>query len=337
MSIPLVPKHIRRRTAIVAASSAGMGLFDRRARAESRGITIAYQYGLQYLPIMVMQEQGLVQAAGGLSAEYRVVSGPSQVIDTLLSDTAEFGTVGPPGLILLWARTRNAGDFRAIGALSAQPFYLVTRNTKLTTVRDFTESDRIALPSIKSSNQAVLLQMAAADAFGIANFAQLDRLTVSMSHPDAMIALLSGRSEITAHFGNPPFQYQELDRGMKLVLNSYKVLGGRASSSLLVGSMRFAERNPQATQAVAKALEQATQWIEAHPSEAAALYIASSHSREDPAFVLKQLRDPDIGFSVVPERLWSYADFMFTTGVAKARARDWKELTFPTLHDRQGS
>ena len=93
MSIQAAPKHIRRRAAIVTASSVGLGLFGRSSRAESERITIVYQYGLQYLPIMVMQEQGFVQATGGLSVEYRVVSGPSQVIDTLLSDTVQFGTV----------------------------------------------------------------------------------------------------------------------------------------------------------------------------------------------------------------------------------------------------
>ena len=336
-NVQSVPSFLTRRAALAAASSLGIGVLGRSSRAESEQIAIAYQYGLQYLPIIVMEEQKLVQAAEGPSVDYRIVSGPSQVIDTLLPDTVQFGTVGPPGLVLLWARTRNVGDFRALGALSAQPFYLVTRNPQVATVRDFTDSDRIAVTSIKSSTQAVLLQMAAAQAFGLTNFAQLDRLTVSMSHPDAMIALLSGKSEITAHFANPPFQYQELEQGMKLVLDSYKVLGGRATSSLLVGSMRYSEHNPRTTRTVAQALDQAAQWIGAHPAEAAALYIAKTRSREEPAFVLKQLRDPEISYSVVPERLWAYADFMHSTGVIKIKANDWGELSLPNLHNRQGS
>lgn len=337
MKVQPVSGLVGRRAAVALASSVGLGLFGRKSRAETERITIVYQYGLQYLPIMVMQEKQLVQSAGGLSAEYRVVSGPSQVIDTLLSDSAQFGTVGPPGLILLWARTRNTAEFRSIGALSAQPFYLVARDPRISTIRDFTDSDRIALPSIKSSNQAVLLQIAASKTFGPENYAQLDRLTVSMPHPDAMASLLGGKSEITAHFANPPFQYHELDGGMKLVLDSYSVLGGRATSSLLAGSMRFAERNPHAAQAVAQALDDAAQWITTHPGEAAALYIAKTHSREDPAFVLKQLRDPDIGFSVTPERLWAYAEFMHATGAVKVKADDWRELMFPMLHNLQGS
>ena len=38
----------------------------------------------------------------------------------------------------------------------------------------------------------------------------MDKYTVSLSHPDAQQALMSGNSEVTAHFASPPFQEQEL-------------------------------------------------------------------------------------------------------------------------------
>ena len=48
-----------------------------------------------------------------------------------------------------------------------------------------------------------------------------------MGHPDGMAQLMGGKSEITAHFTSAPFMYQELaDSRVKLVLNSYDVLGG---------------------------------------------------------------------------------------------------------------
>ena len=90
------------------------------------------------------------------------------------------------------------------------PLYLDTRNPDVKTIKDFTDKDKIALPAVKVSIQAVTLQMAAEQAFGDGQQDRLDPLTVSMSHPDAQTALLSGQSEITAHFGSPPFQYQQL-------------------------------------------------------------------------------------------------------------------------------
>src|SRR5437879_830561 len=89
----------------------------------------------------------------------------------------------------------------------------VTRNPNVKTISDFRDGDRIALPAVKVSAQAVLLQMAAEQAFGAGQQNRLDPLTVTMSHPDAMQALLSGQSEVNAHFGSPPFQYQEVARG----------------------------------------------------------------------------------------------------------------------------
>jgi NitT/TauT family transport system substrate-binding protein len=64
----------------------------------------------------------------------------------------------------------------------------------------------LPLPAIKVAVQAIILQMAAAKEWGDANFAKLDPLTVSMAHPDGMIALLSGKGEIDNHFTSPPFQ-----------------------------------------------------------------------------------------------------------------------------------
>ncbi len=90
------------------------------------------------------------------------------------------------------------------------PLYLNTRNPAIKSIKDFTEKDRIALPAVKVSMQAIMLQMAAAKEYGENNYTKLDGLTVSMAHPDGVAALMSGASEITAHFTSPPFQFREL-------------------------------------------------------------------------------------------------------------------------------
>lgn len=105
--------------------------------------------------------------------------------------------------------------------------YLTTRNPNVKSLRDFTDKDRIAVPSVKVSVQAVTPQMAAEKEFGPGNYSKLDSLTVSLGAPEAQAALLSGKSEITAHLSSPPFQYQQLKHpGIHKVLDSYDVLGG---------------------------------------------------------------------------------------------------------------
>ena len=58
------------------------------------------------------------------------------------------------------------------------------------TPADFTKKDKIAVPTVKVSTQAIVLQMAAAKEFGQAEYTRLDKLTVSLSHPDGMSMLL---------------------------------------------------------------------------------------------------------------------------------------------------
>ena len=102
------------------------------------------------------------------------------------------------------------------------PMYLNPRNPNVRSIKDFTEKDKIALPAVKVSIQSVTLQMAAEKLFGEGNHNKLDALTVTLSHPDALVALLSGGSEITAHFTTPPYQYQELEKpGIHTVPVSY--------------------------------------------------------------------------------------------------------------------
>src|SRR5262245_29968350 len=57
--------------------------------------------------------------------------------------------------------------------------------------------------------------------YGRGHHEHFDPITVDMSHPDAFAALVSGRSQITAHFGAAPLQYVELTRPtIHRVLNS---------------------------------------------------------------------------------------------------------------------
>src|SRR6201999_3777534 len=95
------------------------------------------------------------------------------------------------------------------------------------TIKDFTEKDKIALPAVKSSIQAITLQMAAEKVFGPGQQGKLDPLTVTLGHPDGMAQMMGGKSEITGHFTSAPFMYQELaDSRVRKVLDSYDVLGG---------------------------------------------------------------------------------------------------------------
>src|SRR5436190_22547702 len=81
-------------------------------RAEIPEITIAQQFGVSFLPLMLMERDGLVEkhakAAGiEVKTNWQKVAGPSVVNDGLLSGTVHFGAVGAPSLVTLWSKTKS--------------------------------------------------------------------------------------------------------------------------------------------------------------------------------------------------------------------------------------
>ena len=204
------------------------------ASASAQEIRLAQQFSMGYLQLNVMHHQKLIEkhaAAAGIpnaKVSWFKFNGPTAVNEALISGNIDIGSGGVPGLLTLWARTKGTPqEVRGISALSSQPFLLNTRDPNIKTIKDFKDTDRIAVPAVKSSVQALTLQMAAAKAYGEKHFETLDPLTVSMTPPDATVALLKGGAQITAAFSVPPFQNQQLDDpAIHTVLNSFEVMGG---------------------------------------------------------------------------------------------------------------
>ena len=334
-------KFVSLRTVMLVALFVG---WAGQVRAEVSAITVAQQYGIGYLPLMVMQQQRLIEkqakaaGLGDLKVSWVKFAGSNVANDALLSGDLQFAAVGVPPLITMWAKTRGNLDVRGVAALNSMPIYLNTRDPNVKSVKDFTAKDKIALPAVKVSVQAVTVQMAAEKAFGEANAHKLDSLTVSMSHPEGMIAMLSGNSEINSHFTSPPFQYQELEKpGIHTVLNSYDVMGGKTAFVVVWATNRFREANPKTYAAFLNALKESIDFINSNKTAAAEMYIKASNSKLPAAAILKMLNDPEIEFTMTPKNVMKYADFMYKIGSIKIKPASWKDMFFPDIYQLPGS
>jgi NitT/TauT family transport system substrate-binding protein len=328
---------------VVALAIAIVALTSLPARAEMAEIAVAQQYGISYLPLMLMEEKKLIEKhakAAGIDVKvgWAKFAGGNVMNDALLSGNLQFASGGVGPFLTLWARTRGNLDVRGVAALNSMPIHLVTRNPNVKTISDFRDSDRIALPAVKVSVQAVLLQMAAEQAFGAGQQNRLDPLTVTMSHPDAMQALLSGQSEIDAHFGSPPFQYQEVARaGNHVVLNSYDVLGGPATFNVVWTTAKFRNDNPKLYDAFVKALDEATAEINRDKRAAAESYLRISKDKDSVENILRMLNDPNIIYTTTPQNMMKFAEFMQKVGAIKAQPDSWRDLFFPNVQALPGS
>lgn len=330
----------------VAALGAAMALtLASTARAEVGEVRIVRQFGIHYLPLIVMEHEKLVEKhAGanglpGLKVTWAQLSGGASVNDALLSRSVDFAAGGVGPLIVLWDKTKGGkGDVRALGAVSDVPMTLTTRNPAIRSIDDFSAKDRIALPAVKTSMQAVTLQMAAAKRWGDAEFERLDKLTVSMRHPDATAAIMSGQGEVTAHFTAAPYDFQQLKQpGIKRVLDSYDVYGGPATLILLYATQKFHDENPKAYVSVLKAMEEAQQLIARDKRKAAEIYLAVTKEKTTVDELMGMLNDPKIGFRIAPSATYPVAEFLNRTGRVKNKAASWKDLFFPEVHAHQGS
>ena len=333
------------RAPVLAVACIATVLSAMAARAQVPEIRFARQFSMGYLQFNVMEQHQLVEKhakALGMP-EVKVVwatfNSPAAMNDALLSGSIDIVSGGVPGLLTIWARTHGtANAVKGIAAFTSQPVLLNTRNPSIKSIADFTDQDKIAVPAVKISVQAMMLQMAAAKQWGQANFAKLDALTVGMSPPDATIALLSDSAGITSVFSVPPFQYQQLEKeGIRTVLNSYDVFGGPHTFTLAWTSSQFRDKNPALYKALVAAFEEATQILNKDVKPAAQYWIDNVKSKLSLDKVAAIASGAQVKWTMVPENTMKYAEFMHSVGSIKTMPASWKDLFFAEVHGLPGS
>ncbi|MWL89182.1 ABC transporter substrate-binding protein [Cupriavidus sp. SW-Y-13] len=330
------------RRATLALLTAGLAVTG-TAHAEGK-IRIAEQFGVVYLLLNVARDQQLIEKHGkqqgvDVKVEWTQLSGGSAVNDALLSGAIDIAGAGVGPLLTLWDRTHGKQNVKGVASLGNFPYYLVSNNPKVKSIADFTEKDRIALPAVTVSVQSRVLQLAAAKQWGDKEFNRLDKWTVAVPHPDAAAAVISGGTEINSHFGNPPFQEQELagNPNARIVLNSYDVLGGPASATVLYATEKFRNENPKTYRAFVDALAEAAQFATKNPEAAADLYIRVNKAKIDRALLVKILKNPQVQFKITPENTYALAAFMHRVGAIKNQPKSWQDYFFQDAATAKGS
>jgi NitT/TauT family transport system substrate-binding protein len=323
---------------LLAAVAAGV-------KAEVGEVTVAQQYGVSFLPLMWMEHNQLIEkhakalGLGTVKTNWAKLAGPAAINDGLLSGSVNFSAVGAPSLITLWGKTKGNVGVKGVSAVTTYPLYLNVRNPNVKSIRDFTDKDKIAVPAVKVSTQAIVLQMAAEKAFGEGNQFKLDPYTVTLSHPDGMAALMSNTGGVDAHFTTSPFHEQEIKiPGVHTLTTSYDILGGRATALVIVATTRFREANPKTYNAFVAALKEAIDAINRDKKAAAQRYLEWANDKKSTVDeVYAAISNPDYAFTLVPEKVFKTAEFMAKIGSIKDKPQTWQDLFFPEIHNLPGN
>ena len=307
-------------------------------------LRIAEQYGVVYLLLNVARDQKFIEQEGkkqgvDIKVDWAKLSGGASINDALLSGSVDIAAAGVGPLLTIWDRTHGRQNVKGVASLGNLPYYLVSNDPRVKTIADFTEKDRIAVPAVGVSVQSRLLQYAAAKQWGDKQYDRLDKLTQAVPHPDAAAAIIAGGTEIDAHFGNPPFQQQELAGNAKahIVLNSYDVLGGPSSATVLYATEKFRDNNPKTYRAFVDGLADAARFVTQHPEDAADIYLRVNQAKIDRALLVKVIKDPSVQFRIAPQNTLALAQFMHRVGVIKNEPKSWQDYFFSDPAIREGS
>lgn len=315
------------------------------ARAETGEVRLMKQVGIASLTLAIMEHEKFYEkhlAAAGLATtkvSWTRLVGGNVVNDAILSGNLDFAVAGIVPLSVIWAKTRGTpNEVKGVVGLNSIPIYFNTRNAGMKTLEDIKETDRIAVPAVKVSIQAVILQMAAAKVWGEKQALKLDTQTVTLAGNDAYAALTSGQGEITCVMATTPFAQLQLAKpGIHTVFTSYDVVGAPHNLNVIYTTAKFREQNPKSYAAFVAAFKEATDFVNADKRRAAGIYLKVVQEAITPDALAQILEDPKIISSAAPQGVGIITDFIHKTGLIKVKPQSWKDLFFPEAHDLPGN
>lgn len=310
-------------TALVATSALG----GEKAVAPEK-ITIAYQPGLGYAPLILMKQQRTIEKQfPGTQVEWKVLASGTPITQGVLSGDIQIGAVGVGPMLVGWARGVN---WKIIAPLNEGDLWLMAKDPNITTIGDL-RGKRIATPT-NTSIQAVVLRKMAEVKLG--NSKAFDSGLLAMDHPDGMQALLSG--QIDAHFTSPPFQFQEKVRGAHVLARSYNYFGAH-SFLVTVMTQSFYDRYPQFARAFYTNVVKMEDLIKRSPDTVAKILQQDAGGIPTNRQFKQWLVNPALNWTTRPRGLMRTAYFMHRTSQIAKMPGSWRELVFPPVYPTNGS
>lgn len=330
---------------LIAFVAGCMALGGAQAIAQAKPeIVIARKPSILYLPAHIMEKQHLIEKHAehlglpNLKVTWSEPNGRGTQTAALLAGGVDISGAGVGNLLLLWDRSK--GGVQGIVAISALPEMLISRNPNINSLKDFGPADKIAVPTIKISTQALLLQIASAKMFGDNNWNKLEGNVVQLGHADAAAALANPQSEVATHFSAPLFQFDELKNvpGAHPVVTSAEIVDGPLTQSLLFTTARFAEANPVVIEAVKAAALEAEHFIHENAPAAIETYREVTGDKTSADEILDMLKQPGMmEFNPQPQGVMRLAEHMYRTRILKAKPQAWTDAFLPAAHDLPGN
>lgn len=295
--------------------------------SESVTLNIAYQYGLAYAPVIIVQKQELIEKA------YKEATGKEvTVVWNQMSSGADINTgissggldVGFMGVAPAITGVTKGVGYKIFTNLSGQEHGMMSNDEGITSFDDLIGSDcQIALVNI-GSIQHIILAMALENAGQDPH--ALDSNIVAMKHPDGMTALETGN--VSCHLTSSPYIFKEQEEeGLYEIKDISDAWGVEDSFIVGVASEKLYNENRELYQALCKAIDDAIDYINENMEEAAEITCEfDGNSMEDEIVYMQRGK-----YTTETSRVFDLAAFMARAGFIDEAPASYSDLVYDNV------
>ncbi len=279
---------------------------DAQQTEDAKKITIAYQGGIGYAPIHVMEVKELIEANydGEIEVEYVKLDSGAAINEGIIGGTIDIGCMGLGPAV---SGVAAGVPYKAISNLCSQSHGLMSNDPSIQSLADITSEDKIALVNT-GSIQHILLAMAAEKNLGDAH--ALDNNIQAMSHAEGMAALESGTVKL--HLTSSPFIYQERENEAYNELAEINEVWPSGNSFLLAMASDNVVKDEKLYNAVCAAFDQSFEFIGSDMEGLADIEV--DYLDLDRETVMSYLSEEDCQFFPQLRGADDMASFMYSAG-----------------------
>jgi len=286
---------------MVGCGSAGVSTNE--SSPVDKKIVIAYQHGMAYAPLNIMDKQELFEKyLPDVEIELKELGSGSAMNEGIISGDVDIAMMGVAPYLIGWDK---GVPYKIYSAISHQPSGLVTYDSEITSLVDFTKEDKIALPSY-GSIQHILLAMAAEKELG--DMHAFDEQLINMKHPEGMQTLMT-KQEVKGHFTTSPILNKELEiEGYHQVVSGVEAFGGDFTFAVGVAANDFYNNYPELYDGLVQATNEAMEFINENPEKTAE--ILAEVEGVTPEIMLTYLQADGVDYTSEPCGILEMAQFM---------------------------
>ncbi|MBN3898095.1 MAG: ABC transporter substrate-binding protein [Nostoc sp. NOS(2021)] len=291
-------------------------------------VTIAYQPGINYANLLIVKQQQILEKKFTKTQfEWKELSNGGAIRDGIIANQIQVGAGGPGSFLVGW--DKGVG-WRILASLNYSEFWLITKNPNIKSLKDFKPGMKIGLPSLDGVQAIVLRKVAQKD---LGNPAALDQNLQVIAHPLGLQSLLTG--QIDAHFTTPPFQFQEVEKGGRVIIKSSDIFGKTSIASVFT-TEKFYNQYPEFGKALYTAIANATKLVNEKPDEAAKILSEIDSGKISQEQYKKWLTNKAVAYGIEPRAFLKCGAFMHEIGMLNKQPKSIDELILPPLKGAGG-